>query len=420
VTGVSWYEASAYAAFVGKQLPTVFHWSMAAEQSTSGSVVPASNFTGKELRPTVGSTARNRFGAVDMAGNAKEWVSNPADGGRRYILGGAWNEPTYTFTDGDARAPFSRDTTFGFRCMKLVTPHDLTEDVTRELAYPFRDYTRERPVSDEVFRHYLSFYAYDKTPLDARVEAVDDSEAEWRLERITFAAAYGNERVTAYLFLPRAAQPPHQTVVYFPGAGVIGTPERSEGWIPSATRQFDYLLKSGRAVLWPVYKGTFERGGGIKWDYPDVSANWRDHTVMIAKDSGRSIDYLSSRSDIASAKVGFLGFSWGGAMGAMLPAVDRRLRAVVLHLGGFYQQRSLPEADIFNFTPRVTVPTLMLNGKYDFYNPTRSAQEPMFEALGTPAADKRRVVYETGHTLPRNEMIRETLDWFDKYLGPVR
>jgi formylglycine-generating enzyme required for sulfatase activity/dienelactone hydrolase len=420
VTGVSWYEASAYAAFVGKQLPTVFHWSMAAEQSTSGSVVPASNFSGNALRATVGSTARNRFGAVDMAGNAKEWVSNPADGGRRYILGGAWNEPNYMFTDGDARSPFARDTTFGFRCMKLVTPHDLSADVTRELAYPFRDYTHERPVSDEVFRHYLSFYAYDKVPLDARVEAVDDSDAEWRLERVTFAAAYGNERITAYLFLPRNRQPPYQTVMYFPGSGFIASSERSETRVRLATRNFDYLLKSGRAIMWPVYKGTFERGGGIKSDYPDTSANWRDHMVMIAKDLGRSIDYLSTRSDIAGDKIGFMGISWGGAMGGWLPAVERRLKALVLLLGGFYQQPSLPEADIFNFTSRVIAPTLMLNGRYDFFYPTQSAQEPMFALLGSPAADKRRVVYDTGHTLPRNEMIRETLDWFDKYLGPAR
>src|SRR4029077_3309950 len=26
VSGVSWYEAAAYAAFVGKRLPTAFHW----------------------------------------------------------------------------------------------------------------------------------------------------------------------------------------------------------------------------------------------------------------------------------------------------------------------------------------------------------------------------------------------------------
>jgi hypothetical protein len=44
----------------------------------------------------------------------------------------------------------------------------------------------------------------------------------------------------------------------------------------------------------------------------------------------------------------------------------------------------------------------------------------MFERLGTPAKDKRHVVFESGHTnLPRSETIREVLGWLDRYLGPV-
>jgi hypothetical protein len=39
--------------------------------------------------------------------------------------------------------------------------------------------------------------------------------------------------------------------------------------------------------------------------------------------------------------------------------------------------------------------------------------------LGTPAADKRRVAYDTGHNIPRPDLIRESLNWLDKYLGPV-
>jgi hypothetical protein len=41
----------------------------------------------------------------------------------------------------------------------------------------------------------------------------------------------------------------------------------------------------------------------------------------------------------------------------------------------------------------------------------------MGQLLGTPAADKRRVVYDSGHNIPRPDLIRESLDWLDKYLG---
>jgi hypothetical protein len=44
----------------------------------------------------------------------------------------------------------------------------------------------------------------------------------------------------------------------------------------------------------------------------------------------------------------------------------------------------------------------------------------MFRLLGAPKQLKRRVVYECGHDIPRNELIKETLNWLDRYLGPVK
>ena len=78
------------------------------------------------------------------------------------------------------------------------------------------------------------------------------------------------------------------------------------------------------------------------------------------------------------------------------------------------------EVDRLNFGSRVKVPVLMLNGRFDFNCPVDTSQEPMFRLLGTPEEHKRRVVYETGHNIPRNELIKETLDWLDRYLGPVK
>ena len=67
VTGVSWYEAAAFARFSGKALPSIFHWSRAAMQNLSGSVVPLSNFAGKGLAavgdvPRRASLWRSRHG----------------------------------------------------------------------------------------------------------------------------------------------------------------------------------------------------------------------------------------------------------------------------------------------------------------------------------------------------------------------
>jgi len=80
----------------------------------------------------------------------------------------------------------------------------------------------------------------------------------------------------------------------------------------------------------------------------------------------------------------------------------------------------LPEYDIVNFAPRVKQPTLMINGRNDFSYPVESAQLPLFRLLGTPEDQKRHALFEGGH-LPVhvNDVIREILDWFDRYLGTV-
>ena len=178
-------------------------------------------------------------------------------------------------------------------------------------------------------------------------------------------------------------------------------------------------MRSGRALLYPIYKSTFERGDGLKDVTPNMTASYRDHMIMWAKDVGRSVDYLESRPDIAKDKIGFLGFSWGAELAPLLLAVEPRISLGLICLGAFNLQPSLPEADPVNFAPRVKVPVLMLNGRFDYLDPTATSQEPLFKLLGTPAEHKRRVVYETSHGIPRNEMIKEVVDWMEKYWGPA-
>ena len=79
----------------------------------------------------------------------------------------------------------------------------------------------------------------------------------------------------------------------------------------------------------------------------------------------------------------------------------------------------MPEIDLVNYAPRVRIPTLMLDGRYDFGIPYATAQRPLFALLGTPAADKRHVDFETGHALPIEDVAPEMLSWLDRYLGPV-
>ncbi len=414
MTRVSWYEAAAYAEFVARVCPRFITGTIAANTLLSAYIIPLSNFSGRGLAPVGRYQGMSGYGTYDMAGNVKEWCWNEAGGHKRYILGGAWDEPVYMF-GGDARSAFDRAANFGFRCVKYISKEALSTAVTGPVIFSVRNYEEERPVSEEIFRVYRSLYSYDKTPLSAAAESVDESDPDWRKERITFAAAYGNERVIAYLFLPRKFASPFQTIIYFPGVYAMDSRSSKD---MNVRNEVEPIIKGGRAILWPVYKGTYERGGGDELKKASDRL-YRDHVIYWSKDLGRSIDYLETRPDLDPQKIGYYGLSWGAAMGPILIALENRLKVGVLHAGGFSFEKALPEVDQINFAPRVTIPVLMLNGRYDWFYPLEISQ-PMFRLLGTPKEHKHHALFEAGHVVPRSHFIKETLDWLDRYLGPAK
>jgi formylglycine-generating enzyme required for sulfatase activity/tRNA A-37 threonylcarbamoyl transferase component Bud32/dienelactone hydrolase len=415
VTGISWYEAAAYAEFAGKSLPTIYHWNRAAGPYLGSVIVPASNFGSPGVLPVGSKQDMGPWGTYDMAGNVKEWISTEAESGKRYVLGGAWDEPNYMFVDPDAQSPFLRAANIGFRCVKYIDPDSIPNEALAAMPTPRRDLTKEKPVSDQIFEVYRGLYSYDKTPLNATVEPVDSKDEDWAIQKITYSAAYGHEEAVSYLFLPKKGKPPYQVVLFFPGSGALNL--RRFAVYPSAS--LDAIIRSGRAVLYPVYKGTYERGDGFESDVSDMSSNWRDHVIMWTKDASRAIDYAQTRPDLDHEKIAYYGYSWGAVMGAIIPAVDQRIKAAIIALGGLDYGKSLPEVDIVNFLPHVKQPVLMLNGHYDFFFPEQATQVPFYNLLGSRKDQKRRVVYDTGHAIPRNELIKETLNWLDLYLGPA-
>ena len=416
VTGVSWFEAAAFAEWAGKRLPSVFHWRQAARLADDESLVPLSNFSGKGLAAAGTYQGISACGAYDMAGNAKEWCWNAAGDDVRYLLGGAWREPDYMFVQDDAATPFDRAEVNGFRCIKLVGASPLPAQVDAVRVPEVRDYTNERPVNDETFRAFRSFYSYDKGPVEARMESVDDTDPRWRKERVSYRAAYGDERIGALVFLPKNATPPYLPIVFFPGAGSIST--RSS----EALRDLNIvsvLVASGRALIYPIYKGTYERGApGLRAALAPAAD--RDWLVMLAKDVGRTIDYLETRPDVQAAKVAYASNSWGSALGPFFGALDNRIKVNVFIIGGFFPWQPLPEADQINFAPHNTAPTLMVSGRYDFRFPLEASQRPMFKWLGAPPEQKRHVLFDTGHALKAEQIASVAYAWLDQYQGLVK
>jgi len=237
-----------------------------------------------------------------MAGNVREWCWNDA-GGKRYILGGAWGEPRYLYLTPNAAPPWDRSATNGFRCARYNNP--LPEPLAAPALAACRDYSKETPVTDAVFQIYQNLYAYDRVALDAKIDAVDDSSEYWRKEKVSFSAAYGNERVLAHVFLPKNASPPYQVVIEFPGGWGLFV-DSSENLYITSNDVEGSIIRSGRAVVYPVLKGTFERRvkGG-----PSGPNTARERVIQRTKDLGRIIDYLATRPDIDAQKIVYYGFS---------------------------------------------------------------------------------------------------------------
>jgi hypothetical protein len=219
----------------------------------------------------------------------------------------------------------------------------------------------------------------------------------------------------AYVFLPKGFPPPYQTILFWPGGGArFGTDVENE------IGYYDFYLKTGRVLVYPILKGIYDRKVGDEERYSRHSHRYTEDLIKDVKDHRRTIDYLETRSDIDVSKLGFHGFSWGACMGGIMPAVEDRIRAQVLVLGGIFPgEEPYPEAAQISYVPRVNIPSLFLSGKYDLSLPYTTKVKPVFDLLGTPEEDKNLILCESDHYIPRNDVIKYSIQWFNKYLGPV-
>lgn len=410
VGGISWFEASAYAVYAGRRLPTLYHWLKASGiDHVFSDMLRLGRFDSRGPLAVGVSQSVGPWGAYDMAGNIKEWCVNEAGGtGLRYIVGGGWNEPHYRFREPEARDPWTREATFGVRLMKS-TRED--REAAAPVAHVYGDPKSLVPASDEQFALIRGFYTHDETPLDVRVEDVDTASPHWVKERVSYAASYGGERITAYLFLPKHATPPYQTVVLFPSsyARVITTSQALD------VASFDFIVRSGRALLYPVYYGTYERQ---RREAPGLAAA-RDRNLAWARDFFQSVDFVESRADLDRDRIAYYSLSLGAFFGPIPLALEPRIKAAVLAAGGL-RFTPVPELQTANFMPRVKMPVLLINGRDDFAVPPE-ARERFLELLGTPPADKKLVELDGGHVpSDMRGFYREVLNWFDKYLGTVK
>jgi dienelactone hydrolase len=177
------------------------------------------------------------------------------------------------------------------------------------------------------------------------------------------------------------------------------------------------LIRSGRAVLYPVSWGTYERHEKTTGSAAD---KLRLRTIRDILDLRRALDYLDTRADIDQRKLAFFGFSAGAVTSPIALAVEPRFQTAILAVGGL-TMADPPEINPLNFASRAKTPVLMMNGRYDNTYPLETSGRPLMDLFGAPRADKKLVLLESGHAMvgfPAS--TRESLAWLERYLGPVR
>ena len=132
-----------------------------------------------------------------------------------------------------------------------------------------------------------------------------------------------------------------------------------------------------------------------------------------------SLDYITTRAEIDTSRVAYIGFSWGAGSRLVLAAIDDRFSAVILVGAGSDEriQPTLPEAANLNFAPYITVPKLVVNGRQDEEHPWLTRALPLWNLLTEP---KELVLRDgVGHNPPAEVRVPPVNAFLDKVFGPV-
>jgi dienelactone hydrolase len=280
-----------------------------------------------------------------------------------------------------------------------------------------------QPLGDEAFQVLSQFFEYDRgIPLDLRIASKEDMGFADR-EKIVFTSA-NNERVPGYLAIPKTADKPYPIVLMLHGLG-----HEKESWWDGETYcngllLTKELLEEGYAVMMldAYYFG--ERMNRNDYEHPRVfvfEKQWvyrlNFSIVQTIKDYRRAMDYLGTRPEIDTGRIGVVGYSMGGITTFILSGLDARIKTSVASVTPPLALKS-PEMKYAatapeNFAPRFgSRPFLMLMAtEDDNYSPEQGQQ--LYELIKSPAKEIKW--YNSSHSLPP-EWTGEAIIWIKKHL----
>jgi serine/threonine protein kinase/formylglycine-generating enzyme required for sulfatase activity len=429
VANISWYEAAAYAAYRGKEMPTIFQWERAARQGigriggANTWTMPWGYFTGElERRANFGDRGTapvnsfpfgmSPYGAYHMAGNVAEWCRNETSEGF-IVSGGAWQGPAYQFGYYGGYPGVFTSEKIGFRCALNVTG-----SAAEQGAFPLivkKEIPKYRPVSDAVFASWRDRYRYEQPPLDSQiVETVET--VDWRRESVAYAGLTGT-RSLAYLYTPKNTPPPWQVIQFLPSDDVLFGFTKLSRRVEGSLGAF---IKAGRALLSVARTGYPEKPFPPDYIYPrSDTAEYLEMVLKWTAEERRALDYIATRNDIDMSRIGFLSFSTGNGEKILQPTVESRYRSMVLIGAGLDPDttRVPPEMNPVNLLPQIRAPKLLLSGRWDENTFLKFHAMPLYQLL---RGQKRMMVFDGGHMPPPEYYVPLINAWFDETLGAVR
>jgi dienelactone hydrolase len=268
----------------------------------------------------------------------------------------------------------------------------------------------------------LATFDYDRTADYAPALELIDTEQGVKIYELSFRSPRGTGRATGLLFVPGGAGP---------FAGLVlqhGMPGNAEQMAGGAV----VLASHGAVVV--ALDAPFARRGGNPVRFIDADSA---EQVQLMTELQRAVDLLVARPDVDADRLGYLGVSYGGAMGALFVGIERRLKPGVLVVadGGLVSHFTGPEdGGVFYgltctqlrrwFESMVPIepikyvgfasptPLLLQSGHQDLLVPAPDA-ERLHAAVGEPKTIRW---YNAGHGLTA-EAVRDQLLWLQQHLG---
>lgn len=277
-----------------------------------------------------------------------------------------------------------------------------------------------------------------KCSLNARVVSVEERE-QFFLESVIYQSR-PEEQITAYLLKPKEFKDKSPAIIYIHGHTEYGIGKADALKKPIASE----LCRQGYMIICPDSKCFGERmipgfsgSDGERLIAMNCLLDGKTWAGQQVWDIMRTVDYLESRDDVDTSRVGCYGMSMGGFECYFTSALDQRIKVAVVAGAlstfesvikekwivayDFYIPNIRKYADVWDIYSLIAPRALLIAaGNADPHFPRYAAEQiyqrtrETYRALGAP--EKLKIVEENcGHEVTER-MRDEIVKWFKKQL----